>query len=568
MTRRPVLLAIALAFLLRGALRAQIPPFGGEFQINTYTTSSQRDAAIASSGNGAFVVVWSSYGQDGDRSGIYGQRYDRFGAKVGSEFPVNSDSTGDQQRPSIAMAKDGSFVVAWDSYQDLLGTHHPIPPSDIFARRFGSDGTPLGEDFQVNTYTTGYQYRPTVAINDAREFVVAWSDDHRGLAEGRLYDAAGAPLGDEFALSAPTTFAIHPSVGMESSGEFVGVWNAERPIAGGLGVFGQRFDGSGAPIGPEFEVESETSGDDTPTTIAVDRHGNFIVIWSTYEGTDASYDVKAQRYNHSAEKVGPLIAVNSYTTSEQNAESIAIGSDGKFFVSWTSYLQDGSAGGVFGQVFDRSGGKIGGEIPLNAYTTSYQNGSRVAFDGSGFVVAWESDGQDGASLGIIGRRQDVRPRGIGIDAHATSETSSDGNGVLEPGELALAAPLWSNDSSFFIGDLSGSSPLFFCVIGDPCVVANDLSADYGTLPKGTLGGCDDGSPDACYTMSAGGARPGTHWDGFLDESLSAGGGNVWTVHVGDSFTDVPRSEPFYKKIETMLHLGITAGCGTDALLPE
>jgi hypothetical protein len=54
----------------------------------------------------------------------------------------------------------------------------------------------------------------------------------------------------------------------------------------------------------------------------------------------------------------------------------------------------------------------------------------------------------------------------------------------------------------------------------------------------------------------------------LHEDLSIGGGQLWTLHVGDSFTDVPRSEPFYKKIETMLHFGITAGCDTALYCPN
>ena len=36
---------------------------------------------------------------------------------------------------------------------------------------------------------------------------------------------------------------------------------------------------------------------------------------------------------------------------------------------------------------------------------------------------------------------------------------------------------------------------------------------------------------------------------------------TWTVHVGGSFTDVDSSSPFYSAIETVLHNGVTAGCG-------
>jgi hypothetical protein len=39
---------------------------------------------------------------------------------------------------------------------------------------------------------------------------------------------------------------------------------------------------------------------------------------------------------------------------------------------------------------------------------------------------------------------------------------------------------------------------------------------------------------------------------------------IWTLHIGESFTDVSNDvgvDPFYPKIETILHKGVTGGCG-------
>jgi len=71
-------------------------PQGGEFQVNTFTTSWQYYAAVAGLPDG-FVVDLQSYEQDGDRGGIYAQRFDDDGAKVGGEFRVNSYTPGVQQ---------------------------------------------------------------------------------------------------------------------------------------------------------------------------------------------------------------------------------------------------------------------------------------------------------------------------------------------------------------------------------------------------------------------------------------------------------------------------------------
>src|SRR5687767_537339 len=79
---------------------------GGEFPVNTFTTSDQSSSAIAADADGDFVVVWQSYAQDGSNFGIYAQRYDAAGAARGAEFRVNTFTTGSQRFPAVAMDAD------------------------------------------------------------------------------------------------------------------------------------------------------------------------------------------------------------------------------------------------------------------------------------------------------------------------------------------------------------------------------------------------------------------------------------------------------------------------------
>ena len=59
--------------------------------------------------------------------------------------------------------------------------------------------TPDGDQFQVNTYTSSEQLRPSVsAIDDEGNFVVVWdsADEASGRGVyGRRFDSAGVPLG-------------------------------------------------------------------------------------------------------------------------------------------------------------------------------------------------------------------------------------------------------------------------------------------------------------------------------------------------------------------------------------
>ena len=574
MRYRPVLLIPPLLFA-SAALPAQAPPLGSEFQVNSYTTNFQGIPAVASAGNGSFVVVWTSIGQDGSGSGVFGQRYDSLGAKAGPEFQVNTYTTGSQESPSVAADRNGNFVVVWAS--DNYPSSQDGSMSGVFGQRFNSSGAKVGSEFAVNTYTTGSQASPSVGMDGDGNFTVVWASDGQDGSKsgvfGQRFNSSGARLGSEFQVNTDTTGDQKvPRIAMSDNGRFVVVWTAgglsQDPDGSGYGVFGQRFDSSGAKAGAEFLVNTYTTSFQRFPGIAMDRRGNFIVAWESdgqaAPGADA--DVYGQRFDSSGNKLGPEFLVDTYTTGRQEAPAVAAVPDGGFVVVWQSQFEDGSGFGVFGRRFDRKGDPLGEEFPINTYTTDLQWGSAVASSGAEFVVAWESLGQDGSDYGVFGRRREFLPRQLAVDSASTSGTSSDTNGVLEPGENVLVQPLWSNDSAFF-ADLSGSTPLLFCFIGSPCVVAGDRFANYGTMPPNSFASCDDGSPDACYQVSAGGPRPGTHWDGGLAEFLSVGGGQLWTLHVGDSFADVPRSQPFYKKIETVLHNGITSGCNTTQYCP-
>ena len=561
-------LALLAVVLTPVALAAQVPPWTGENQVNTYTTGSQNVPAVACAGDGSFVVVWESDGQDGSKFGVFGQLFDRSGQKAGDEFQVNSYTTGDQGNPAVAAAPNGDFIVVW---QTVLLVAEGGPRDHIYGQRYHASAagpTKAGPEFQVNAETTtSHQLTASVGTDALGNFVVVWlnSDAFQYEIFGQRFDASGTRVGAQFQVNTYTSGQrSRPRIGVAPDGKFVVVWHGYG-AGGQYGVFGQRFFASGTKSGGEFPVNTFTSGFERYPAVGMDRKGNFVVAW---EGTnhDGSADgVFAQRFNAGGEKVGGEFQVNTYTTSYQSLPSLAVDSSGDFLVTWTSAGQDGSLDGVFGQRFDRRGQPIGPEFPINTYTTQRQGSSAVASDGDGFVVSWDSYFQEGSSYGVFVRRQNPRPEGLAVDAQE-NPGSSNGNGVLEPGESVLVEPSWSNRSAGFVA-MTGSAPLNFCLIGSPCVAPVDLAADYGSIPPGAIGSCNDGSPGFCYQVSASGPRPATHWDGGFVESLSVGGSQFWNLHVGDSFTDVPRSEPFYRKIETLLHRGITTGCNATQYCP-
>ena len=68
-------------------------PLTGEFRVSATVAGAQKAPDVARQGTGEFLVVWESFGQDGDQTGVYGQRFTALGAASGPEFRVNLATT-------------------------------------------------------------------------------------------------------------------------------------------------------------------------------------------------------------------------------------------------------------------------------------------------------------------------------------------------------------------------------------------------------------------------------------------------------------------------------------------
>jgi hypothetical protein len=303
---------------------------------------------VASDSAGNFVVVWGSYYQDGSGFGVFGQRYASTGALLGPAFRVNTYTTMGQRHPAVASDSSGNFVVVWQSSSQDGSSY------GVFGRRYASSGAPLGPEFRVNTFTTNSQSQPAVASDSSGNFVVVWTSDFQDGASG--------------------------------------------------GVFGQVFARSGAPVGPEFQLNAYTTNSQGYPAVAADASGNFVVVWTSYFQDGSSSGVFGQLCCSSTGDLGLEFRVNTFTPDFQGFPAVASDSSGNFVVTWESNNQDGSSSGIFGRRYDRTGAALGPEFRVNTYTTDLQRFPAVASDSSGkFVVAWMSY-RGGSNYDIFGQR--------------------------------------------------------------------------------------------------------------------------------------------------------------------
>ncbi len=348
-------------------------PAGAEFLVNTTTSNSQTSPDVAMNADGDFVVTWDSSLQDGSGAGVYAQRFSADGVAQGSEFRVNTYTSSGQSLSSVAMDDDGDFVVVWGSSgQDGNGY-------GVYAQRYNTAGVAQGGEFLVNTYTSGTQGVARVAMDADGDFVVVWnSSGQDGNSNGvyaQRYNAAGVAQGSEFRVNTYTSSSqSNGSVDMDADGDFVIAWVSSGQDGSGNGIYAQRYAADGTPQGAEFLVNTTTSNSQATPKVAMHENGDFVVTWTSNLQDGSSYGVYAQRYQADGVPIGTEFRVNTTTSNSQNAPDVAFSDNGDAVFVWASSLQDGSSGGVYMDTYDSltcflRGTRIAtdrGEVPVEA----------------------------------------------------------------------------------------------------------------------------------------------------------------------------------------------------------
>jgi len=223
-------------------------PLGPPFSINAYTTGAQRRGTVVMTPSGEFVVSWmsfGSFGNDSHSSSIQARRFDSNGAPRGLEFQVNTYTTESQLLPVATRDGAGRLLVVWTNHISGI----PEAPPGIRARRFAADGDPLGDEFQVNIFTSGIQNRVAAAADGEGGFLILWeswdsspSDDSGYGIVGRYFGADGVPLGGEFQVNTFTIgHQVDPAVAMDAAGNFLAVWASESSDGDRTGIRARLF---------------------------------------------------------------------------------------------------------------------------------------------------------------------------------------------------------------------------------------------------------------------------------------------------------------------------------------
>jgi hypothetical protein len=233
---------------------------------------------------GNFVVAWTDvHLAPGSWSwGIYTQRFDATGARLGPHSVVASTTTSSQTMPALAMQDDGRYVVVWDEWRQSQ--------VDLLGRRFAADGTAVGSEFKANVHPVSSQKKPSVALEPDGRFVAA----HHAFTPARFthgiglqrFASDGSRDGGGFLGDDGRGGAWQPDVASEGPDKSVVVWIEHGRLFG-------RHVGSAT-----FQVD--TSEYDFPygPAVAMNDSGRFIVAWGDWSWRDGhAGGIYAQRYD-------------------------------------------------------------------------------------------------------------------------------------------------------------------------------------------------------------------------------------------------------------------------------
>ena len=218
------------------------------------------------------------------------------------------------------------------------------------------------------------------------------------------------PVDGQFQVNSVTTNSqSRPKVALAETGDFFIVWDTNAPPNASFDVWGCRFGADGVPLDPAFRINTTLGDIQNEAALAIDGTGAVAVAWE--DGPIDDENVLSRRFDAFDLPLDDEVAVNTYTTEDQESVAVAVTDDGDMLVVWRSSASDGTdtdALSVHGQIYASDGTAVGANFEVNSITTGYQdNPQAAALPGGEFVVVWESaalGGPFGYTSSIQGQR--------------------------------------------------------------------------------------------------------------------------------------------------------------------
>jgi hypothetical protein len=330
---------------------------GDTFAVNANSTNAA-NAHVVSFKNGGAAFVWQA-GPDNSPH-VYARFLSASNIWLNNtDICVSTFTSSFQNDPAIARLTNGNVIIVYSSF-DQAGSNSL---EDVYGQMFSTNGTAIGTNFLINTYTTYNQRNATVAALNNGGFVVAWVSEQ---------ERSSAPNWGSNTMDFTNVIDV-------SSLPSVDIYERLYTVSGSSAV----------PSSGEILVNQDINPCASPA-IATAADGTYMVTWCAKNmlNPDNSWDIYERSFTGAIG--GAVNLVNTHTFGDQYAPRISV-IGGSYLIIWTSLGQDGDREGVYGQFVNEGDLPVGGEFRVNTTTQGQQMEEAVASDGQEqFLTVWTS----------------------------------------------------------------------------------------------------------------------------------------------------------------------------------
>ena len=275
--------------------------------VTTSTASNHGGPQVAKLGSNV-LVVWTQSTRFVFDTHVFGARVTAAGSVLDpSGIPIAALAGTRQSGAKLAADPTTSVaLVAWADFRN--GMSNP----DIFGARVDDTGAVLDPTGVAISMASGYQSTPTVAVNTAGRWLVAWVDS-RNSGEGDIYGARLDVVGGALSLLDATGFAVNTAphsqrspVAASDGTNFLVGWQDNRsdPTSGGNEIWAARPQANGTVL-PDSTVGfpvSTAPWDQLTPAVAFDGV-NFLAVWADFRNLATLIDIYGTRLPSSGTSV-------------------------------------------------------------------------------------------------------------------------------------------------------------------------------------------------------------------------------------------------------------------------
>ncbi|MFZ5981840.1 MAG: BACON domain-containing protein [Candidatus Zixiibacteriota bacterium] len=350
--------------------------------------AQQSNPRIAVAGDGTFLVAWID--KRAGNNDIYLQKYNTDGNPVGSNIKINDDAGSFyQSEPALAVDLSGQFSSVWKDYRD---GSYPFGP-DVYFQRYDTAGSKIGVNRNLTTeWPDSLIESPDIALSMWGNGVVVWADYRNGDWDvyGQLIAANGNLVGTNFKINDDASYAQQhaPRVSYSAEGWFVVTWYDNRMNDDDIYV--QLFDSLGAPLADNLKVNSDTTAKRQAfPAVAADGGIHFTVVWVDWRNGDypANPDIYYRKFDTSLTALYDDTRLNTDgSLRAQREPAVAADCMGNLAIIWSD--STGSSWDLTGQMIDYADKLQGRNFQVNEEADSAQLQPAVSLDGRKRYVAW------------------------------------------------------------------------------------------------------------------------------------------------------------------------------------